>query len=52
MMRVDSGVRGRPRLYSDHAIETAILIRQVFHLPLCQTEDFTQSLANMKSLAR
>ncbi len=42
-----TGVRGRPQLYSDHAIETAVLIRQVFHLPLRQTEGFMNSLARI-----
>jgi Transposase DDE domain len=36
--------RGRPQVYSDIAIETAVLIRQVFHLPLHQTEGFMNSL--------
>jgi len=35
-----TGARGRPREYSDLAIETALFIRRVFHLPLCQTEGF------------
>jgi len=36
------GARGRPREYSDVAIETSLLIRQVFHLPLLSinTENF------------
>lgn len=42
-----TGARGRPLEYSDHAIETAILIRQVFHLPLRQTEGFMNSAASM-----
>jgi Transposase DDE domain len=40
-----TGARGRPQEYSDVAIETAIFIRQVFHLPLRQTEGFMISLA-------
>ena len=40
-----TGARGRPQEYSDHAIETAILIRQVFHLALRQTEGFMNSVA-------
>ena len=32
------GTRGRPQLYSDVAIETALLVRQLFRLPLQQTE--------------
>jgi hypothetical protein len=37
--------------YADHAIETAILIRQVFHLPLRQTEGFMNSIARMMNAA-
>lgn len=46
-----SGARGRPLLYADHAIETAILIRQVFHLPLRQTEGFMNSMARLMNAA-
>jgi hypothetical protein len=42
-----TGARGRPQEYSDIAIETAVLIRQVFHLPLRQTEGFMNSLARV-----
>src|ERR1035437_10027787 len=42
---------GRPQEYSDHAIETAILIRQVFHLPLRQTEGFMNSLTRLMNAA-
>jgi len=34
-------------VYADHAIETAILIRQVFHLPLPQTDGFMNSLTSL-----
>jgi hypothetical protein len=34
-------------VYSDIAIETAVFIRQVFHLPLRQTEGFMNSLARV-----
>jgi hypothetical protein len=40
-----TGARGRPTKYSDVAIETALFIRQVFHLALRQTEGFMNSLA-------
>ena len=40
-----TGARGRPQEYSDVAIETTVFIRQVFHLPLRQTEGFMSSLA-------
>lgn len=46
-----TGLRGRPQEYSDHAIEAAILIRQVFHLPLRQTEGFMVSLARIMNAA-
>ena len=42
-----TGARGRPQEYCDHAIETAILIRQVFRLALRQTEGFMNSVARM-----
>lgn len=48
---IKRGVRGRPQLYSDHAIETAVLIRQVFHLPLRQTEGFMNSLTRIMGAA-
>ena len=45
-----TGARGRPQEYSDLAIETTLFIRQVFHLPLRQTEGFMNSLSRfMKS---
>ena len=44
-----TGARGRPQLYSDIAIETAVFICQVFHLPLRQTEGFMKSLAHHES---
>jgi hypothetical protein len=34
-------------LHSDIVTETAVLIRQVFHLPLRQTEGFMKSLAHI-----
>lgn len=40
-----TGARGRPKKYSNVAIETALFIRQVFHLALWQTEGFMKSLA-------
>ena len=42
-----TGARGRPQEYSDFAIETALFIRQVFHLPLRQTEGFMNSLTRL-----
>ena len=46
-----TGARGRPQVYSDFAIETAILIRQVFHLALRQTQGFMNSLARLMNAA-
>jgi hypothetical protein len=46
-----TGARGRPQEYSNHAIETASVIRQVFHLPLRQTEGFMNSLTRLMGAA-
>ena len=45
-----SGKPGGQRTYSDLAIEAALTIRMVFHLPLRQTEGFLRSLAELLSL--
>lgn len=42
--RKKTGKRGKPKLYSDLAIETALTLREVFRLPLRQVEGF---LANI-----
>jgi hypothetical protein len=42
-----SGRPGGQRIYANIAIEAALTIRMVFHLPLRQTEGFLRSLANM-----
>ena len=42
-----SGKPGGQRTYSDLAIEAALKIRMVFHLPLRQTEGFLRSLAGL-----
>ena len=42
-----SGKPGGQRTYSDLAIEAALSIRMVFHLPLRQTEGFLRSLADL-----
>jgi hypothetical protein len=44
------GKRGRPTIYSDNAILTALLIRFVFHLPLRALEGFLSSLVSVMSL--
>jgi hypothetical protein len=42
-----SGKPGGQRTYTDIAIEAALTIRMVFHLPLRQTEGFLRSLAEL-----
>ena len=42
-----SGKPGGQRIYADIAIEAALTIRMVFHLPLRQTEGFLRSLAQL-----
>ncbi len=42
-----TGKPGGQRTYADIAIEAALTIRMVFHLPLRQTEGFLRSLAQM-----
>ncbi len=42
-----SGKPGGQRRYADIAIEAALTIRMVFHLPLRQTEGFLRSLAQL-----
>lgn len=39
-----TGKRGRPEEYSSLAIQTAMTLQQVFHLPLRQTEGFVNSV--------
>jgi hypothetical protein len=39
--------RGRPRTYSDIAIETSLSLRLVFHLGLRQTEGFMKSVREL-----
>jgi len=48
--RLPSGKRGGQRKYSDLAIETAITLRLVFHLPLRQAEGFLRSLFDLMGL--
>ena len=44
------GTRGGQRKYSDLAIETALTLRLIFHLPLRQTEGFLTSLFRMMAI--
>ena len=41
---------GRPKLYSDLAIETALTLRLLFNLPLRQTEGFLKSIFRMMNV--
>ena len=47
---VGVGTRGEQRQYSDLAIETALTLRLIFHLPLRQTEGFLTSIFGMLGL--
>ena len=49
---VGVGKRGGPLQYSDVAIETALTLRLLFHLPLRQTEGFLRSIFGMLGLGR
>ena len=46
-----SGRRGGQRRYSDLAIETAMTLRLLYHLPLRQAEGFLHALFRMMRLA-
>ena len=45
-----TGKRGGQRVYSDIAIQTALVLRLMFHLPLRQTEGFLHSVLKMMDL--
>jgi hypothetical protein len=45
-----AGTRGGQRKYSDVAIETALTLRLLFHLPLRQAEGFLHSLFGMMGM--
>jgi|SRR3989344_2287102 len=47
-----TGKRGKPKLYSNIAIETALMIQQVFHLTLRQTEGFVGSILKKMNTGR
>ena len=47
---VGVGTRGGQLQYSDLAIETALTLRLIFHLPLRQTEGFLTSIFGMLGL--
>jgi IS5 family transposase len=46
------GARGGQRRYSDLAIETAVTVRLVFHLPLRQTEGFLNAIFALMRIDR
>ncbi|MDH3598411.1 MAG: transposase [Candidatus Tectomicrobia bacterium] len=46
-----TGTRGGQRVYSDLAIQTALTLRLLFHLPLRQTEGFLHSVLTLIGLA-
>jgi hypothetical protein len=41
-----TGKRGKPKVFSDIAIQTALTLQQVFRMPLRQTEGFITSILN------
>jgi IS5 family transposase len=45
-----SGRRGAQRKFSDHAIETALVLRLIFKLPLRQAEGFLRSVLSLMSV--
>ncbi|MFT4569815.1 MAG: hypothetical protein ACI8TX_000283 [Hyphomicrobiaceae bacterium] len=45
-----NGRRGAQQKFSDHAIETALTLRQVFKLPLRQAEGFLKSILSLMSV--
>ena len=46
----NTGKRGRPKIYSDIAIQCALTIREIFHLPLRATEGLIRSLIEWGNL--
>jgi hypothetical protein len=46
-----TGMRGAQRKFSDHAIETALILRLVFKLPLRQAEGFLRSVLVLMGVA-
>lgn len=47
---LSNGKRGAQKKYSDVAIETALSLRLLFHLPLRQTEGFLKSILKLMNL--
>jgi len=42
--------RGRPRIYSNIAVQTSLMVRQVYSLPLRQTQGFLLSISQLMNL--
>jgi hypothetical protein len=47
----NTGKRGRPKVYSDIAIQCALTLREIFHLPLRATEGLIHSLIEWGNLS-
>jgi len=45
-----TGRRGAQKKFSDHAIESALMLRLVFNLPLRQAEGFPRSVLSLMAL--
>ena len=45
-----AGLRGGQKKFSDHAIETALMLRLVFNLPLRQAEGFLRSVLSLMNV--
>ena len=43
-------VRGRPRIYTDTAIECALVVKAVFHLSLRATQGFLESVVKLMGM--
>lgn len=46
----DYSGRGRPKSYSDIAVQVSLFFRQLYHLPLRQTQGFMRSLIRLLGL--
>jgi hypothetical protein len=44
---ITTGQRGRPVFYADTAISCCLIVREVFHLPLRQTQGLVQSIVGL-----
>jgi hypothetical protein len=51
VVKSKTGKKGRPFVYSDDAILTALIIRSVFHLPLRALQGFMMSLITLLSIS-